>query len=103
VAKISLSSSDYMGTLLKDIPFDSIPAILGGGFQQYNEQYSFNLAESGPLHYAEAPLHYAEAPLHYADAPLYYAEAPLYYAEAPLHYAEAPPSASEMSTTVKAL
>jgi hypothetical protein len=44
-----------MGTLLKDIPFDSIPAILGGGFQQYNEQYSFDLTENGPLHYPDAP------------------------------------------------
>lgn len=49
MAKISLSTSSYMDTLLKDIPFESIPACLGGGFASYNEAYTFDLSESGPL------------------------------------------------------
>lgn len=55
VAKVSLSSSNYMDTLLKDIPMESIPALLGGGFTSYNESYSFDLSPGGPLHYEGAP------------------------------------------------
>lgn len=38
-----------MDTLLEDIPFESIPECLGGGFKLYNEPYEFDLSESGPL------------------------------------------------------
>jgi len=55
VAKVSLSSSNYMDTLLKDIPHESIPVALGGGFTSYNEAYVFDVSESGPLYYLGAP------------------------------------------------
>jgi hypothetical protein len=42
LAKISLSGSDYMETLLKDVDYDNIPALLGGGFQLYNEPFTFD-------------------------------------------------------------
>lgn len=44
-----------MDTLLKDIPFESVPQCLGGGFALYNEQLRFDLSEEGPLYYSGAP------------------------------------------------
>lgn len=44
-----------MDTLLKDIPMESIPSLLGGGFTSYNEPYAFDLSVGGPLHYEGAP------------------------------------------------
>ncbi len=38
-----------MDTLLKDIPFESIPASLGGGFTSYNESFVFDMSVDGPL------------------------------------------------------
>jgi hypothetical protein len=31
-----------METLLKDVDYDNIPALLGGGFQLYNEPFTFD-------------------------------------------------------------
>lgn len=55
LAKLTLSGTDYMDTLLKEVPFDSIPACLGGGFHQYNEHYEFDLSEGGALFYEGCP------------------------------------------------
>ncbi len=44
-----------MGTLLKDVPFESIPRCLGGGFDQYNEPYDFDLSDTGCFYYQGAP------------------------------------------------
>jgi hypothetical protein len=49
LAKLTLSGTDYMDTLLKEVPFESIPSCLGGGFQQYNERYEFDLSDGGAL------------------------------------------------------
>jgi hypothetical protein len=51
LAKINLCGSDYMSQLLKEIDYEYIPAAVGGGLQLYNEPYTFDLSESGPLYY----------------------------------------------------
>lgn len=40
-----------MDALLEDVPFDSIPERLGGGFKQYNEDFDFDLSPNGPFYY----------------------------------------------------
>jgi hypothetical protein len=56
LAKISLSNGNFMDTLMKDITFENIPQILGGGHAGYNEPYEFDISETGPLHYPGAPI-----------------------------------------------
>jgi hypothetical protein len=43
-----------MDTLLKDLDFENIPSILGGGFSLYNEPFDFDTSPGGPLHYDAA-------------------------------------------------
>ena len=50
LAKLSLSGSTYIDTLLKDMPLESIPVRIGGKFELYNEAYEFDISEEGPLH-----------------------------------------------------
>jgi hypothetical protein len=40
-----------MNQLLQEIDYEYIPAAIGGGLQLYNEPYTFNLSETGPLYY----------------------------------------------------
>jgi hypothetical protein len=44
-----------MDTLLQEVPFESIPQCLGGGFKLYNEQYFFDYSETGALYYPGCP------------------------------------------------
>lgn len=54
VRKISLSGADYLPALLKEAPFESIPAALGGGLQHYNEAFEFDISAAGPFSVATA-------------------------------------------------
>lgn len=60
LAKISLSGGNYMDTLLKDLEFENIPSILGGGFTLYNEPFDFDTTPGGPLYYDGAERDSAE-------------------------------------------
>lgn len=52
---MSLCGTDFLETLLQDMPLSSIPVRLGGSFASYNEEFHFDLALGGPLHYLGAP------------------------------------------------
>lgn len=45
--KISFNGTDYIDTLLKEIPFESIPEVVCGGYKGYNSSYTFDISETG--------------------------------------------------------
>jgi hypothetical protein len=51
IAKISLCGSNYMDVLLEEMSIENIPELLGGRCKAYNEPYTFDLSEDGPLYY----------------------------------------------------
>ena len=50
LAKINLTGSKYLDTLLKDMPLESVPKSLGGKFELYNESYAFDTSAAGPFY-----------------------------------------------------
>ena len=50
LAKINLTGSKYLDTLLKDMPLESVPKSLGGKFELYNESYDFDTSAAGPFY-----------------------------------------------------
>lgn len=56
LAKINLTGSKFMDTLLKDMPLESVPKALGGKFELYNESYAFDTSITGPFHCENAPM-----------------------------------------------
>ena len=51
IKKISITGTDYMKVLLKDIPITSIPVAIGGKFVPREELFRFDTSPSGPFHY----------------------------------------------------
>jgi hypothetical protein len=51
IKKISITGTDYMKVLLKDIPVNAIPVDIGGKFVPREELFRFNTSPSGPFHY----------------------------------------------------
>jgi hypothetical protein len=51
IKKISITGTDYMKVLLKDIPINSIPVDIGGKFVPREELFRFNTSPSGPFYY----------------------------------------------------
>ena len=61
IKKISITGTDYMKVLLKDIPMASIPVDVGGKFVPREELYRFNTSPSGPFYYpnCESEINYS--------------------------------------------
>lgn len=56
LTKISLNGSNYLSLIRDEIPHDSIPAEIGGGFVGANLEFDFDISPQGPLYYPGAPL-----------------------------------------------
>jgi hypothetical protein len=52
--KITMSSSNYMEVLEKEMPRESIPDRLGGSYTGYNTDFNFDISETGFFHYSGA-------------------------------------------------
>ena len=50
LSKISINGTDFAEALSKEIPFESMPAMLGGGLQSYNESFEFDVSKEGPFY-----------------------------------------------------
>lgn len=51
VAKVAITGADFMETLLKDMPIESIPKKYGGLYEGNNTPFAFDLSEDGPFQY----------------------------------------------------
>jgi hypothetical protein len=45
--KISFNGTDYIDILLEEIPFESIPEVVCGGYKGYNNSFSFDISKTG--------------------------------------------------------
>jgi len=55
LSKLTISTTDYLTKLLEDISIENVPVSLGGSFTGYNEEFDFDLSESGPFYYEACP------------------------------------------------
>ena len=55
IAKVSIMGSHFYQEITKEVPHDCLPAVFGGGFPGGNDDFEFDTAEGGALHYPGAP------------------------------------------------